>query len=335
MRALLILLFLSLSFVVSAQSNINIDQSKDKRLVEMKNKKGVEKVLTKGDSLMLKYHKQEIERISNSITHLDTVHKDDIEAVVVAKKKIIDSLSREKEKLESKINPTQKRIKKWLPSVSSNEEERRSTFKSLYNNEFNKTVFVKSFSYLNGNDNDIIQSVLLSDNIGAFLVSFGTVLNIENKKDDNDENAENQNIERLLSAGGNFYLNFELPVYKSSGKIVTYYNHLRLRLASDIEGFGNDIETSDMNASVGMSNYFGLTSDKNVFNLFLQFDSNLYMGTNDFMQNIGVNSDVFFNTNVNLGITMDNKYRLFFRTNFASEPSLRTEKIAVGLQLIK
>ena len=338
MKALLITVFLCLSFAANAQSNINIHQSKDESFNTAKTKD--KKELTKGDSLMLKFYRQEIKRIENSIKHLDTIHEIDIRAIANAKAKIIDSLDKEIKKLKlevdtSKTVSSKKVLKKWWPTSSSDEEERRKNFKSLYNNDFNKTEFVRSFSYLNGNDNNIVQSTLLSDNIGAFLVSFGTVLNVENEKNDNDENVENQNIERLLSAGGNFYLNFELPVYKSLGKIVTYYNHFNIRLASDVEGFGNDIETSDMNASVGVSNYVGLTSDKNVFNLYLQFDSNLFVGTNDFMQNIGVKSDVFFNTNVNLGITINNSYRLFFRTNFASEPSLRTEKIAVGLQLIK
>lgn len=315
MRTKILLLFLFVSMFASAQiPRINISNEESETVTKIKDS------LFKNVNASIKLKEKELEEIK-SFNHLETVKKE------------LDKLYEEKKLLQKRFNKL--RGNKWFPSLTLLEQDRATLYKSLYNNEYQKTSFVNSLSYLHGNNSDIVQSELVSDNIGAVLVSFGTTLNIENNNESNEIEEIDQDLERLLASGGNFYLNFEFPVYKNYNDIFTYLNQLQTRISADIEGFGNDIDTSNFNLAFGVINYFGLSSEGGKFNFFIQADSNVYFGTEDFMSNLDVDASLFFNTNVNLGIALDNKYGLFFRTNFASEPSLRTEKIAVGLQLIK
>lgn len=221
----------------------------------------------------------------------------------------------------------------WLPST--NKLFKEYFFETHYSNSIEHTNFLNSLTLLRNNNSNTISSELLTDNLAFLRISFGTVVAFSDEEDTLTEETE-KDLEKLLNGGGNFYLDFTLPVYTNYYKdFFSYYNYINLKTATDIKGFDSDIDDTSANFSLGFSQYFGTTSDNNKFNFALSTSSNLHYGLKDFRQNLDLSNEIFFNTNVSFFVTLDNKFRIALRTNFASEPSIRTEKIAFGLQLLK
>ena len=166
------------------------------------------------------------------------------------------------------------------------------------------------------------------------------MLNIASSESEVSENPsitedENGNIEKLLNGGGNFYLDFILPVFSNyNNSFSSYYAFLNLKLATDIKGFDSDISNTTANFSFGLSHYAALSSENEKFNFALSLSSNLHYGLKDFRTHLDLPNKVFFNTNITGFITINNKFRIALRTNIASEPSIRSEKVAFGLQLL-
>lgn len=254
----------------------------------------------------------------------------------------IDSL---KTQLKSLIHQKAQDVKMmsyrwWLPSV--NEDKRSYFFKTMYNSKDSKTKFLNAFG-ISATDYGISgQSELITDNISFLRIAFGTVITASNDDDEvapEDETAV-EALDRLVNGGGNFYIETILPlattVDKNNSDLITAYSYLSLRAATDIKGYGNDIDTSTGNGSGGLYLYLGFSSESRKFNFFFQGNANFTMGSTAFYENLNINhNNGFFNGKMIAGLTLENKFRFtanFF--TFGSESSLRREKIALGFQFL-
>lgn len=222
---------------------------------------------------------------------------------------------------------------KFLPT--RNKFNRNYFYEKHYGNTYSKTKTVSSLSALFDTKTKTIQSELIADKLGWVRISAGTVVSIASDSTYVEDTQKNT-LERLISGGGNLYLDFTLPIYTNYAEdLFTYYLFTNIKFASDIEGYGNNIDTSTFNGSLGICGYVGVSSHENKFNFFLASDTYTYRGNKDFYKNLGLqNNKWILNSNITFGVTFENKYRVFCRTNMASETSLRTQRIAVGIQLI-
>lgn len=223
--------------------------------------------------------------------------------------------------------------KNWFPSTK--DFYKSYFYKSHYGKEIGRASLLNSLTLFKNDSINTFNTELVSDAIGWFRVSFGTTVSLSQKVDPDESTQNLKDLEKLLSGGGNFYLDFILPVATTyTNRQFTFYGFFNLKLATDIKGFDNNLTASTTNGSFGLSTYTSLSSDNKTFNFSINTNSNLHYGTSVFFDNLNVPEKVFFNTNVIGTFTIDNKYRFAIKTNFASEPNLRTEKIAFGLQLL-
>ncbi len=319
-------------------NNIKIDTTK----LEIKSKLKKYKDLTNIDTYEIanfnKHYDKKIDSISNIIKILiikqEEAYPNKRKMIIISeeiemKKNIIKKLEKEKGYVSSTFNSKKQ---KFFPSV--NNYYRDYFFESHYSSEYNKTALLTSLSATINNDAKTIQSELVADRIKWFRVSLGSVMSIAS--DTTETKVEENNIERLISGGGNFYLDFTLPVFTSyTDSFLTDYCYLNFKAASDISGFGNNVDVTTFNGSIGITNYLGFSSDEKKFNFFILNDVTAYKGNRGFYENLNLNHQKWFlNSNFSFGVTFLNNYRVVCRTNLSSEPSLRTEKFAVGIQLL-
>jgi hypothetical protein len=264
---------------------------------------------------------------NQSVSNVEKMIK--ISEEIEMKKNLLKKVKKEKDYVISSFSSKKQR---FLPT--SNKYYRNYFFDSHYSSEYNKTALLTSFSATINNDAKTIQSELVADRIKWFRVSLGSVMSIAS--DTTETKTEENNIERLISGGGNFYLDFTLPIFTSyTDSFITNYSYLNFKAASDISGFGNNVDVTTFNGSIGFTNYLGFSSDEKKFNFFILGDVTAFKGNRGFHENLNLDSqDWFLNSNISVGVTFLNNYRVVCRTNFSSEPSLRTEKFAVGIQLL-
>ncbi len=235
----------------------------------------------------------------------------------------------------------------FLPT--KNIEQRDKFFAELYNKDSDNTKYLNSLAINTNFDGASAQSELITDKLNWFRVSFGSVIAAQNEAEESDSPDEETSGEketqeeaftRLINGGGNFYLSFELPLITTyngnSNDIMIGYLFFQMKAASDIKGFGNNIETTTANGSFGFNGYIGASSENKNFNFFLQANLDYSFGTKDFYSNLGItNERGFLNGKLITGLTFLQKFRLSAVVSaFGSEKSIRNEKIAVGLQIL-
>ncbi|WP_343614052.1 hypothetical protein [Flavobacterium sp.] len=231
----------------------------------------------------------------------------------------------------------------WWPTMRK--FDREIFFHDMYSNTTNKTIFLNALS-LNANSNAAaVQTEVVTDNLSALRLSFGSVMSLASSDDDKEgneeekEETEQEAFSRLINGGGNFYLEAILPIVctnPNNGNQFTFYTYASLRGAMDIEGFGNNIDTSTANYTGGLFMYFGLSSDSKKFNFFVQPNVNVTGGTNDFYKNLGlIHEKAFLNGKIVAGVTILNNFR-FSATlaTFGSDAAIRSSKITAGIQIL-
>ncbi|GGB82023.1 hypothetical protein GCM10007424_22560 [Flavobacterium suaedae] len=241
----------------------------------------------------------------------------------------------------SKLRKEKNKKIRWLPSWER--EQRLYFFKEFYNEDDAHTNYLNGFSLLFGSTT--VQSELLSDYAGPFRFSFGTVITAES--DDETEGAENpeaddesqeNDLQRIINGGGNFYLTTQLPVYTHTDNTLLNLTSLNARIASDIEGVGADVETSDVKYGINLSSYLALTTDQKKFNFFVNAEYGWINGSGNFRDDFGL-QDVFkkpaFIGKAIVGVMLDNKVTITVTSkSFSNYNSLVSEKVMVGIQLL-
>lgn len=239
---------------------------------------------------------------------------------------------------DRKLNPKENNYSWMLPSF--NEKYRNAFFEDTYGNSIDKTNFLNAFS-ISGNPNGVVgQSELVADNIRMFRITFGTVITASNDSLSN-ENTKVEALQRLINGGGNFYIDLALPLMTSikgnNDDLMNGYFYANIKVASDLKGFGNDIDASTYNSSLGMNFYGDVSSENRKFNFFCVANANYYwLSTKEFYQNLAINHDHgFLSGKITLGVTLLGQFRVSANVlTFGSEDSLRRSKMTVGLQFL-
>lgn len=291
------------------------------------------------------YFNLKLEKINSEIKALE---KEQRELSVSNEKEKIDSLKQlisEKElQIESLKNEKNSAIrsvsyKSFLPSL--NTKYRSYFFQKLYNNDISKTNYLNSFSLSGNKDGISAQSEILADNVWASRVTVGTVIEANNKTDSKvvDE-TKTQALERLVNGGGNFYLDFALPILTTiegnNIDMFTGYIFMNVRGASAVKGFGNDLDNSTANISGGLNIYGSLSSESKLFSFFLYGNVNYCRGSEGFYKELEINHNKgFVFGKMTVGVTISNKFKIVSNLAvFGSESNLRREKVTFGIQLL-
>lgn len=236
----------------------------------------------------------------------------------------------------------------WFPSTRKNYKE--DFFQEFYRENTLHTNYFNNISLVFGSTT--VQSELLSDYAGPFRFAFGMVVNANSNDNDEaetdpdsrvleeDESAQDteDDLKRLINGGGNFYLSTQFPVHAYSSPTFSEMLRLNLNFASDFEGIGNDVETSNFKYGLNVSSYLNLTSDQKKFNFFINADWGFIGGSDDFKDDFGLD-DVFnkpaFLGKAILGVSLDNRVTISITTKTISNyEGLRSEKVMVGIQLL-
>ncbi|MDX6189284.1 hypothetical protein SGQ83_08005 [Flavobacterium sp. Fl-318] len=266
---------------------------------------------------------------------------DEIQKGITRNERDIKILQEQKERRLLNLNT----YRWFMPTVRR--FDREIFFQDMYNNSTDKTILLNSL-VLNSNSNaTAVQTEIVTDNLSALRLSFGSVLSLASSEKDTGETEQEQKqaeteqeaLSRLVNGGGNFYLEAILPVLctnPNNGNQFTFYGYANARGAMDIDGLGNDIDTATGNYSFGLNTYFGLSSDSKKFNFFLQANGNVTGGTKEFYRNLGLaNEKIFFNGKVIAGMTILNNFRLSATlSNYGSDQKIRSNKITVGVQIL-
>lgn len=249
---------------------------------------------------------------------------------------------------KSEIEFSKEKFKWWLPTVPR--ANRKKFFHDMYNNETGKPILLNSLSLNSNSEATSVQNEIITDNMWAVRLSFGSVLSISTgtaEAGQTPEEAaaaakkkqEEEAKSRLLNGGGNFYLEMILPLFttnQNNGDQITSYTYGSLRGAMDMKEISSNIDTSTGNGSVGLFSYLGISSDTKKFNFFFQGNINYTVGTTDFYENLGLtDTKPFLNGKVIAGLTLRNQFRLTTIVNaFGSDPNIRSSKVTVGIQIL-
>jgi len=280
--------------------------------------------------------------------------KDKDKENLVTLKGVYDSIDRKKIELQKLISERDQKLAyvgsfDWfLPTA--NKANRKQFFHDMYNNKTDKPIFLNAFALNSNSDATSVQNEIVTDNMWALRVTFGSVLSLASEKGNPVETpeeiaaktkkeTEQEALNRLLSGGGNFYLEFILPLFttnQNNGDQITSYTYASARGAMDIESISSNIDTSTGNGTIGISEYFGISSDSKKFNFFVQGNINYTFGTTEFYNNLGlVNTKPFLNGKIIAGLTILNNFRVSaVASTFGSDEKVRSNKITVGVQIM-
>lgn len=329
------LLFFAITVTVMAQSSVSINEKRSNttRLTDS---------ISKENNDLITFYNSEIARINEEI-NAENLKVYKTEAEIKSKNSTILKKEKSIEKLNTKISNLKNFTYSWfLPTKTNDKETRNNFFKDIYNNTTDSTHYVNSFSMSSFDNGVTAQSELVTDNLNWFRVVFGTLISAQSNSDTTtaEEQTQEQALTRLFNGGGNLYLEMTLPLattYNGNGKdLMTGYLFFQMKGAADIKGFGNNIETSTTNGSVGFNGYLGVSSDNKKFNFFVQSNANFTFGNNDFYQNLNLtHNQGFINGKLIAGVTLLNKFRATAMiSSFGSDASVRSGKVLFGLQIL-
>lgn len=228
-------------------------------------------------------------------------------------------------------------------------EDRKNFFSDMYDNKTDETNYLNAFA-LNGNsDGTTVQTEIVTDNIYALRVSFGSVLSvataqkeeaktIEEVQIQNKKETEQETFNRLINGGGNFYLEGILPLAstnQNNGTQITSYTYANVRGAMDLENFNSNIDTSTVNGSVGLNSYFAINSDNKKFGFFVIGDVNFVLGSNAFYKNLGfTRPEGFLVGKIVAGLSILSRFKVSANIlTFGSNEAIRNNKVIVGVQI--
>ncbi|MBF4487708.1 hypothetical protein [Flavobacterium sp. CSZ] len=295
------------------------------------------KMITDKQDTINSVYGENLKKDKISLAEIDSIYK-----LIAKKRQEIETLQRERDEKLAALG----RFPWFFPTVKR--INRKNFFHDMYSNKTDKTILLNSFA-LNGNsDASAVQTEVVTDNMWALRLSFGSVLSVSNSKSDDSEESpadqtkketQQEAFSRLINGGGNFYLDMILPVFttnQNNGDQITFYGYANLRGAMDLEGFSSNVNTSTGNGTLGLNAYLGISSDNKKFNFFVQGNTNYTVGTNEFYSNLGLhNEKAFLNGKIIAGVTMLNQFRLSAIINaFGSDEQIRSNKVVVGIQVL-
>lgn len=187
-------------------------------------------------------------------------------------------------------------------------------------------------------DRGVFYSELFEDafnTVQPFRVSLGTTV-VSTK---GDSTGEKQSVQKILSGGGNFSLNFSTPLLYGKTPHISVYSDASLRFAGDLP-IANSISSKITgNISPTLNLYASVSTKKQQFNFFGNVRSGVIIGTNDFYENLGIKNGKFtpiYLVQSSFGITLEQRIKIFFNAPLYSNiTKIWHSPVIVGVQLLR
>lgn len=296
-------------------------------------KKHYDTIINRKNDSINRYYKV-VENSEFNKNELDSINK-----LIDIKKQQLQLIIIERNEKLASLDKFQWMLPTWKKA------NRKKFFHDMYGNE-KKTNFLSSFNLTSNKDASSTQTELVTDNMSALRITLGSVLNVATSNTEPTQTqgeikkeTEEEAFSRLISGGGNFYLEAILPLAstnQNNGNQITSYTYANVKGAMDIEKFNSNIDTSTGNAGLGFTTYLGISSDNKKFNFFGILNANYTVGSKAFYNNLGLSKEqAFFNAKFTAGVTILNTLKLTaIINNWASDEKLRSGKIIVGVQIL-
>ncbi len=243
----------------------------------------------------------------------------------------------------------------FFPTSDATKEQ---AFEAIYDKDNEQSFYFGNEATLLFNTNGsgaTIETELASAYLGAFKITFGSLLSNQGTveaNNDNTEDAEENTMEnteqsmeeadetaafqRLISKGGNAYLEIVYPIHYYQSKRAFTYLSLGARAGVELQEFNTDVNTSNGVGSLFGNFYYSLSTDDNTFNFFTNINYGLYAGGSDFYQRLSVEDEKPFGFgNITAGVTIQGSVR--FAVTFAtlsSDRDLRSNSIMLSTQIL-
>ena len=239
---------------------------------------------------------------------------------------------------------------------------RANTFNSIFSKENDASLYLANSASLQLNDNGgIVQSELLEAYLGPLRISLGTTIT-NAQSDDNDQDSdaagnttsddemmepapveesatptdETQAFLRLLTGGGNTYLNIEFPMVFHKDERFFFYLNANAKLAAEIAELSGDVDTTTGNGSFSSNLYSSISTDNDEFNFFVDLNFGYYFGGSAFYERLDIQDDNGFTFGqFTAGVNILKSIQLSLTLNtFGSESNLNSGTILVGTKLL-
>lgn len=268
-------------------------------------------------------------------------NQENLEALVAINNSI-DSLYLVQKKYIDYLNANKSHDFRWIfPSwYNSKPTKKEAFFETLYGKTAdNDFYFVNNAALQLNSAGSTIQSEITAAYLKPLRVSLGTL--VSNSSTEEADEADNQKetddteaFQRLLSGGGNIYMNIELPALYYGNDFFKIYGSLYTKGAMEISEFSNDVDTSTGNGSVGGSLYMSVATDKKEFVFYTASNWGIYAGSDAFLDRLKVQKNYFGFGQVTFGVTILDRLRLSLMTNTFGVRELQSGRVVFGVQVL-
>ncbi|MFC4818505.1 MULTISPECIES: hypothetical protein [unclassified Flavobacterium] len=312
---------------------------------ELKNNGGNEINYLKSNILYNYYKrkKNEVEQqIQSKFKESKKEDNQDNLAVLTSLTKSIDSLYIEQQKYVDSLSTFKSQDFRWIfPSwYNSKPTKKEAFFETLYGKSpDNDFYFVNNAALQLNSAGSTIQSEITAAYLKPLRVSLGTLVSnsgteASDEPDNEKEADDTEAFQRLLSGGGNIYMNIELPFLYYGNDFFKVYSTLYAKGAMEITEFSNDVDTSTGNGSLGGSLYLSVATDKKEFVFYTSANWGLYAGSDAFLDRLQVQKNYFGFGQVTVGVTVLDRLRLSMMTNTFGVHELQSGRVVFGVQVL-
>lgn len=301
-------------------------------------------------SLAIPFYENKVQLLKTDLQTLERKNSFATESELLSVSEAIEAKQKELKALRKALFCAKKEHF-WSDSFFPTSRPTRAlAFESIYDKDNEKSFYFGNEATLLFNtsgEGATVETELASAYLGAFKITFGSLLSNEGTQDasaEGDETAEANTMEtedtaafqRLISKGGNAYMEIVYPIhYYQSERAFTYFN-LGARAGVEIQEFNTDVDTSNGVGSVFGNFYYSVSTDNNEFNFFTNINYGLYAGGNDFYKRLSVTDEKPFGFgDFTVGVTVRGNIR-FAATlaTFSSDRDLRSNTVMLSTQIL-
>lgn len=175
-----------------------------------------------------------------------------------------------------------------------------------------------------------IYSELVSDKIGIFRLSLGTHIN-----SGKDTTLEDQTIETLMNGGGNGVLSAVTTFAYNKNSFSTFCIAINPKIGFQLPALGSLSENTTFNAQLGAQVYYDVFGESKKLKLFGIVSASQIVGSDDLYTNLNVEKKMFFLSQLNFGVVINDQWRIMASYPLASTyGSLVRQPVSIGTQII-
>ncbi|WP_452223228.1 hypothetical protein [Lacinutrix chionoecetis] len=283
-------------------------------------------------------YKEALSKLSQNASNQLDLTDSEMKALEKTLKKTKDSISKLTPKIDSLSNEYVKEYLQYTPStyLTFGPKRARAVFDILYDNGGKRFKILNNTGFNIGNNTGSIYSELVSGNLSVLRVSLGTMIS-SSSTDSLAVAKEEEAYQRLVTNGGNTVLSFEYPLayIHSRNNQFNFVSRITARGTADFPEFGTTTEDFAGSAAIGINFYGDAALTNNKLRFFGTFNYSQIYGTNEFNNNLGIESSDFSFGQLTLGLVFNGNIKLsFIITTLSSEASLENRNVIAGGQIL-